>query len=185
MLKSFTVRVAFLVGAVALAVPVVADAQQFIAYEGKNTIHEGDGGAKKVVDGVDFWSDGAPPRRYQIVGFINDRRHKSGLFGAISMSGLDKDVASVAKQNGGDAVILVQSEAETVSAVAASNGQPGFAFGAAHRVQKQNSKFAVVKYLPDLPAHAQPSASSTAAGTSDGPVPAPTLAPNTQPAASQ
>lgn len=32
----------------------VASAQEFIGYEGKNAVREGDGGAKKTVEGVDF-----------------------------------------------------------------------------------------------------------------------------------
>jgi hypothetical protein len=125
--------------------------QEFVAYEGKNAVREGDGGAKKVVGGVDFWSDGAPPRRYQLVGFITDRRNKSGLVGAISMSSLETDVASVAKKNGGDAVILMQSDAETIGAVGMANAAGGFGWGASRGVQKQNSKFAVVKYVADAP----------------------------------
>jgi len=37
-------------------------------YEGKNNLHEGQGGTKVVIDGVDFWANGAPPRKYTIIG---------------------------------------------------------------------------------------------------------------------
>ena len=43
-------------------------AQEFLPYEGKNAVQEGDGGTKKVVDGVDFWADGAPPRPFKLLG---------------------------------------------------------------------------------------------------------------------
>lgn len=140
-------------------------AQEFQAYEGRNAIREGDGGTKKNVDGIDFWSNGAPPYRFKLLGFITDRRHKSGLFGMISMSGLESSVAEVAKKSGGDAVIQVSSEAETVGAVGNSYGNAqgtatttgnttnarvtGSSSSTSAAVQKQNSKFAVVKYLKE------------------------------------
>jgi hypothetical protein len=136
---------------IALGIPATVLAQDFIGYEGRNAVREGDGGAKKTVEGVDFWSEGAPPRRYQLIGYINDRRHKSGIFGAISMAGLEKDIAAVVKQNGGNAVILMQAGAEDLGAVGTGVANGGFGYGMAARVQKQNSKFAVVKYLPDAP----------------------------------
>jgi hypothetical protein len=145
--------------------------QEFIGYEGKNAISEGDGGAKKTVDGIDIWSDGAPPRRFQLLGYINDTRHKTGIWGKISMSNLDSDIADVAKKNGGDAVILMDSNAETIGTVgnafSTSNGSSmtngnvgashwnsattaqstGTTTGFSAAVQKQHSKYAVVKYL--------------------------------------
>jgi len=140
-----------------------AAAQEFLPYEGKNAIHEGEGGTKKVVNGIDFWADGAPPRSFKLLGYISDRRHKSGLFGALRMSTLEGDVADVAKANGGDAVILVSAEAETVGTVGHSFGQAngtantyggsttvhasGWSTGISSAVQKQQSKYAVVKYV--------------------------------------
>jgi hypothetical protein len=145
-------------------------AQEFQAYEGKNAVREGEGGTKKTVDGVDFWSDGAPPYRFKLIGFITDRRHKTGLVGMISMSNLEGSIAEVAKKNGGDAVIQVSSEAETVGVVTNNYGTAqgtattsgsttnfnatGWSNGAAAKVQKQNSKFAVIKYMKDTSAPA-------------------------------
>lgn len=99
--------------------PMVVSAD-FIAYEGKGAVIEGKGGGKKVVEGIDFWSDGDPPLKYKLLGYLTDRRHKSGLFGMISMSGLQSNIAFEAKKVGGDAVILLYSDAETVGGV--SNG---------------------------------------------------------------
>jgi len=101
--------------AVALAWPTAVVAQEFLPYEGKNAVKEGEGGTKKIIDGVDFWADGAPPRPFKLLGYISDRRHKTGLVGMIRMSSLESDVAELAKKNGGDAVILVAAEAETVA----------------------------------------------------------------------
>jgi hypothetical protein len=91
----------------------IASASDFVSYEGKDAIQEGTGGEKKIVDGIDFWSNGAPPRKFKIIGFITDSRLKSGLIGMIRMSGLDSSIAKEAKKAGGDAVILTTSEAVT------------------------------------------------------------------------
>jgi hypothetical protein len=119
-----------------------ANAQDFIGFEGKNAVREGEGGAKKTVEGVDFWSDGAPPRKFRLLGYVTDRRHKSGLIGMASMASLEKDVANVVKKNGGDAAILMASEAETVGTVGnafgAANGNSVSAFGASRGIPERN-----------------------------------------------
>jgi len=142
----------------------IALAQEFLPYEGRDAVREGDGGTKKIVDGIEFWADGAPPKQFKLLGYITDRRHKSGLFGMISMSSLETDVAAAAKTNGGDAVILVSSEAETVGTTGSSRGSAqgransfggtttarstGSSTTSSQAVQKSNSKYAVVKFLP-------------------------------------
>ena len=150
--------------AVALALTInAAQAQEFLPYEGKNTLQEGEGGTKKIVDGIEFWADGAPPKQFKLLGYMTDRRHKTGLIGMMSMASLESDVAKVAKANGGDAVILLSSEAETVGAVGNSFGGArgsahtfggtttargtGWSSGMSAAVQKNNSKYAVVKYV--------------------------------------
>jgi hypothetical protein len=140
-------------------------AQEFVAYEGKNAIKEGEGGAKKTIDGVDFWSDGTPPYKFKIVGFITDRRHKTGLVGMFRMSNLESDIAEIAKNQGGDAVISISSESEVVGGIGQNFGTAtgsattmggvttGSAMGTSsmitQSVQKQNSKYMLVKYLKD------------------------------------
>jgi hypothetical protein len=140
-------------------------AQEFTAYEGKKAIAEGDGGAKKTVEGIDFWSDGSPPRKFKLLGYITDTRNKSGLVGMISMSNLEGSIADVAKKNGGDAVLLLSSEAETLGMFGGSFGgaqgtatvnrntvtgsSTGWGSGMARAIQKQHTKYAVLKYLPD------------------------------------
>jgi len=134
-----------------------AHSADFVAYEGKGAVIEGQGGGKKVVDGIDFWSDGDPPYKYKLLGYLTDRRLKSGLFGMISMSGLESNIASEAKKAGGDGVIVIYSDAETVGGVSngvasgQSNGRrySGSGTGISAAIQKNNSKFAVVKYLKD------------------------------------
>jgi hypothetical protein len=91
----------------------VASASEFVAYEGRDAVQQGNGGEKKNVNGVDFWSNGAPSRKFKIIGYVTDSRLKSGLIGIIRMSGRDSSIAKEAKKAGGDAVILTNSEAVT------------------------------------------------------------------------
>jgi hypothetical protein len=91
----------------------IALASDFVSYEGNDAVRVGSGGEKKIVDGVDFWSNGAPPRKFKIIGYVTDSRLKSGLIGMIRMSGLDSSIAKEAKKAGGDAVILTNSQAVT------------------------------------------------------------------------
>src|SRR5579871_3479959 len=77
-------------------------APEFLAYDGKNAIQEGQGGEHKSINGVDFWMRGAPPRRFQLIGSLTDERHKTGLWGAIRMSSLETDIAKAALAAGGN-----------------------------------------------------------------------------------
>jgi len=145
--------------------PRLSTAGDFIAYEGKDAVQEGAGGAKKTIDGIDFWTDGAPPRTFKLIGYIQDTRRKSGLFGMARMAGLEGSIAKTAKKNGGDAVILVDATTETIGTFGQSN-QTGSAnisaYGNTAHVQNsgrvqtstaavndQHSRYAVVKYLPE------------------------------------
>lgn len=152
-----------MVAMVGLSIP--AFASDFVVYEGKDAIREGNGEEKKPVDGIDFWANGAPPKKFKILGYIEDTRRQSGLIGKLRMSGLDSSVAKQAKGAGGDAVIVVDANAETTGYVgnsytseqasATSNGNSATAQGHSWTssgtvaVQKQHSRYAVVKYLAE------------------------------------
>lgn len=176
--------------------PSPVHSQDFAAYEGKNALREGEGGTKKTVNGIDFWEDGAPPRQFKLLGYISDRRHKTGLVGMFRMAGLEGDIADVAKKNGGDAVILMKSEAETVGIISNSTGSAtgtattnggttnarasGWSSTSSSAVQKQQSKYAVVKYVEQEKPKASeaPSAPPAAAKPADEPKPTPSQPPS-------
>src|SRR6266478_4500724 len=80
----------------------------FQAWEGRNPIIEGHGGTRKVVDGVDVWTNGDPPRRFRILGIIDDERPG----GIIPMAELKHDVAKKAREHGGDALIVISSSSQ-------------------------------------------------------------------------
>lgn len=126
---------------------------QFLTYQGDDGIQKGQGGEAKVVDGVDFWVEGSPPRRFQILGTIEDERHKTGLIGMVAMSGLERDIAKKAREAGGDAVILSGSQDNVKGYVGSSSGSTFFA----HPIESRSSRYVVVKYLSDEQPKAQTS----------------------------
>jgi hypothetical protein len=140
---------------------VASAAPEFLSYEGKNSIHDGQGGERKTVGGVDFWMRGEPPRRYQVIGSLTDERHKTGLWGAIRMSALDDDIAKSAKAAGGDAVILDGENDEVTGVVGSSFGDAngtygngtasasGSSFGFRRATKEHDSRYLVIRYLPD------------------------------------
>lgn len=69
---------------------------KFMEYRGPNIV-QGKGGTLRVVDGVDFWENGDPDRKYKILGVIDDSRGD----GLISRIGKDSDIANKAKEYGG------------------------------------------------------------------------------------
>jgi hypothetical protein len=54
---------------------------------------------------MDMWTNGDPPRRFRILGIIDDERPG----GLIPMAELKHDIVKKAREHGGDAVILVSS----------------------------------------------------------------------------
>jgi hypothetical protein len=105
----------------------------FTEYRGQGVV-EGKGGTVRVVEGIDFWENGEPDRRYRILGVIDDSRGE----GFVSRSGKDKAIAKVARERGGDAVILSGSSREFTGVDLGS--------GAAH--YRRITKLVVVKYVP-------------------------------------
>src|SRR5258708_2674698 len=77
-----------------------ACATDYYSYAG-SPVYTGQGGASKNVNGVDFWVLGTPPRKFRIIGYIEDSRKR----GIIEMATRDPNIAAKAKAAGGDAVI--------------------------------------------------------------------------------
>jgi hypothetical protein len=123
-LQSVRVAAGAMFAVAMLAGPAAWAGTGFLAYDGWDSVQQGQGGEKKVVGGVDFWMQGSPPRRFKILGSIEGARRKGGLVGMASFSSPEDGVARQARGVGGDAVILTDARA-------------------AH--------YLVVKYLPDAP----------------------------------
>ena len=141
---------------------LAACSTNFYSYSAGKPI-TGTGGASKKVDGIDLWIEGTPPRKFQIIGVIHDNRPGRG----VSMLLRDGHIAGVAKQQGGDGVLLSFDERETVGSITSGNayttGQATAyktfggvqAYGSAstsstsisQTITRRNSKFYVIRYL--------------------------------------
>jgi hypothetical protein len=137
----------------ALAFSLVAGCAttEYKSYEAKDNIFEGKGGTKVVVEGVDFWDNGDPPRKFKVLGIIDDQRPG----GIIPMSQLRTDMVRKAREVGGDAVIQLGNQSQIAgyytsgSASAYSYGSSATAYGSSTTmpVRRNVAKFAVIKYV--------------------------------------
>ena len=116
----------------------------FQSWEGRDSVIEGQGGVKKIVDGMDMWTNGDPPRRFRILGIIDDERPG----GLIPMAELKDGIVKKAREHGGDAVILLSSSDQLLG-YAQSYGNSVGSFGTPTTVPLTRcaSKFVVIKYL--------------------------------------
>ncbi|MGD9505500.1 MAG: hypothetical protein AB7W37_11335 [Syntrophobacteraceae bacterium] len=124
----------------------------------------GKGATLRKINGIDFWSDGQPPRPYKIIGVIHDRRS------SLRKGDLLKDVAKVAKKMKGDAVLDYQAFGAVSGGATAGAGAlagntlmlgaiasgPAVTFvgpvaAALTAVQGGQSRWWVAKYLPEGP----------------------------------
>lgn len=143
----------FVAGVLVSLFASTADARtRFETYEARNAFREGQGGSKTVKDGIDFWTLGDPPRRYQIIGVIRDNRGTGALFGnAVGSSG----IAKMVREAGGDAVVLVEQNTGLKGVWSQGQvstfGNQAFGSGMAIPIRERVTTFAVVKYLPDEP----------------------------------
>ena len=78
---------------------------EYKTYEGRNTVYEGEGGTRSTINGIDFWENGEPPRKFKIIGIIDDER-PSGILAMAMQKG---SIAKKAKAAGGDGVLLLSS----------------------------------------------------------------------------
>jgi hypothetical protein len=75
-------------------------------------------GTRRVVDGIDIWTFGVPPTKYQVIGIINDSRNG----GLISRATFYPNIAAKVKQAGGDGAIPYSSESELRGFIGSSSG---------------------------------------------------------------
>jgi hypothetical protein len=111
----------------ALALILAACSTDFQPYEGRDAVREGHGGTRQVVDGMDWWTSGEPPRHYRVLGTIMDNRG-SGIIAKVTF---ESNIVKMARQAGGDAVIEITN--------------PGFP--GATDFNRRTAKFFVIKYV--------------------------------------
>jgi hypothetical protein len=108
-----TIRLIVLGAALALS----ACSTTYYTYSG-SPVYTGQGGASKNIGGVDFWVMGTPPRKFRIIGYIEDSRKR----GLIENATRDPNVAAKAKAAGGDAVIRTGDFEQYVGSVSTASG---------------------------------------------------------------
>ncbi|UUZ63391.1 hypothetical protein LP417_28225 [Polaromonas sp. P1-6] len=124
---------------------------EYKAFEGKGNVIEGKGGTKVVVDGMEIWDNGEPPRKFKVLGIIDDERPG----GLIPMSQLRSDMVKKAREAGGDAVVQLNSQSQiagyytsgSASAYAYGNSATAYGSSTTMPVRRNLAKFAVIKYV--------------------------------------
>ena len=109
------------------------------AYEARDAVVHGTGGTRDVVDGMDIWQTGDPPRKYLVVGVIDDDR----AHGLIQMSARQSDMVTKAKEVGGDAIIKIASGSRVIS----FQTQGTRSSATTTPLLRNTSCWAVIKYL--------------------------------------
>ncbi len=84
---------------------------EYKQFEGKETVFEGKGGAKVVVDGIEIWGNGDPPRKFKVLGIIDDNRPGE----LIPMAQLRGDMVKKAREARGDAIIQLNNQSQIAS----------------------------------------------------------------------
>lgn len=139
----------FVLGVVLLLMAGCATTE-YKPFEARVNSFEGKGGTRTIVGGMEVWDNGDPPRRYKILGIVEDERPN----GPIAMASLRSDIVQKAREAGGDAVIQISSESQlagmysTGSAVAYGYGNSASAYGSSVAVPigRKLTKFAVIKF---------------------------------------
>lgn len=136
------------------ASPAFAQAKiDFATYEGTPQIAQGTGGTKISKHGIDYWITGTPPRRYQVIGYVQDKRDEDWDGGRAVGS---PNIAKKVKIARGDAVII-QSQEEAGKHGSFGTGMIGGMFLGGG--SKTITTMLVIKYLPDEAATPSPSPS--------------------------
>ena len=127
---------------------------EFRRYESRDpVVIDGKGGTKVVVDGMEIWDGGTPPRRFRVMGIIDDRRNQA----LVPMAQMRSDIVRKAREAGGDAVVLMNNKSEIVGyssfggSQVVENRRGASAFGAAFSGPDRvhSARFAVIKYIDE------------------------------------
>ncbi|NCA89992.1 MAG: hypothetical protein EOM92_14065 [Gammaproteobacteria bacterium] len=137
--------------AILSALVVTGCATEYKVYEGRNNVIEGKGGTKIVVDGMEIWDNGDPPRTYQVLGVIEDSR--SG--GLIAQAMHNGDMVSKARAYGGEALIKLSADSEITGYITSSSGSAnvygnnisGYGTTLTMPARRNYTKYAVIKYV--------------------------------------
>ena len=97
---------------------------EYKSFEAKDNMFDGKGGTKIVVDGMEMWDNGDPPRKFKVLGIIDDQRPG----GLIPMSQLRSDMVKKAREAGGDAVVQLSNQSQ-IAGYQTSGSAAAYAYG--------------------------------------------------------
>lgn len=125
------------------AIPAASARARFIAYDGASARHTGTGGTSVAREGVEFWTNGTPPRRFEILGTLSDTRSSGpAAHDSVGSASLARQVRAL----GGDGLILANRFVRGDGFVGGWSG--GDTIGlSGFRSNFTTSVFVVVRYL--------------------------------------
>jgi hypothetical protein len=131
---------------------------EFYSWQG-SAVMIGTGGAAKNVNGVEIWMTGSPPRKFRVIGYIEDSRPNRG----IPLLTRYPDIAKAAKAQGGDGVLIQSESVQYMGTVTGGNafthlngnvygnGFYGNAFSSSTAISapltQREDRYYVIKYL--------------------------------------
>jgi hypothetical protein len=123
---------------------------EFKTFSAEESIFVGQGGTKVVVDGMEIWDNGDPPRKFKVLGYIDDERR-----GGLPMLQFRADMVKKARGVGGDAIVQLTSRSQitsyyntdTFTKDAGGNPVTGIDTSMTLPVRRNVAKFAVIKFL--------------------------------------
>jgi len=122
---------------------------QYQPTTGKAQVAQGKGGLLRMQDGMEVWDADGPPRRYEVVGRIDDER----TGGAMPRPQWGSNVVKLAREAGGNALIELRRDAQgagyKVLGTGAATENQGPALGQAPAVPltRQATSYLVIRYL--------------------------------------
>lgn len=142
-------RSLILMAALGICFPSAAYAKTtYEPYEAKATIVDGQGGTRTTENGIDYWTSGDPPRRYQVLGIITDTRGTGWMSGDAVGS---TKIAKKTKEVGGDAVVILH-QGSRIKGYAGGGTMQSYGNNSTAQtysvpIDERRVIFAVIKYL--------------------------------------
>lgn len=122
---------------------------QFQPAGGKAQVAQGRGGLLRVQDGLEVWDADGPPRRYEVLGRIDDER----MGGALERPTWDASVVKLARQAGGSALMELRRDAQGAgykllgTGAATENQGPALGQAPAVPLTRRATAYLVIRYL--------------------------------------
>jgi hypothetical protein len=117
----------------ALVILTACATTEYKVWEAKANVVEGNGGTKVMVDGMELWDNGEPPRKFTILGIIDDARPA----GPIPMARLRGNMVKRARDAGGDALIQLNSQSHIAGTYTIGSGDGSRVVGGGARAPQR------------------------------------------------